>query len=192
MADRTRGSIEVAAPVAKVMAVIADLPAYPEWTSEVKKAEVLSVDPGTGRAERVRLSVDSGAIRDQQVLSYSFDGDRAVHWTLVEGDMLRALDGSYVLTPVPGPGPGEHTTVEYTLTVDSKIPLFGMMKKKLEKVIIDRALAGLKKRVEASSAAESGRTGSAGTNPAGTEPTDSNTDNGDTNNGDTNNRDSAR
>jgi hypothetical protein len=33
--------------------------------------------------------------------------------------------------------------------VDAKIPLFGMMKTKIEKVIIDRALAGLKKRVEA-------------------------------------------
>lgn len=146
MADRTRGSIEVAAPPARVMAVIADLPAYPQWTSEVKKAEILSVDPGSGRAERVRLFVDAGAVRDQQILSYSFDGDRAVHWTLVEGEMLRALDGSYVLTPVPGEQ--ELTTVEYTLTVDSKIPLFGMMKKKMEKVIIDRALAGLKKRVE--------------------------------------------
>jgi ribosome-associated toxin RatA of RatAB toxin-antitoxin module len=147
MADRTRGSIEVAAPMAKVMAVIADLPAYPQWTSEVKKAEVLSIDPDSGRAARVRLSVDAGAVRDQQILDYSFDGDRAVHWTLVEGEMLRSLAGSYVLTPVPGAQ--EHTAVEYTLTVDSKIPLLGMMKKKMEKVIIDRALAGLKKRVEA-------------------------------------------
>ena len=68
MADRTRGSIEVAAPMAKVMAVIADLPAYPQWTSEVKRAEVLSVDPDSGRAARVRLSVDAGAVRDQQIL----------------------------------------------------------------------------------------------------------------------------
>jgi ribosome-associated toxin RatA of RatAB toxin-antitoxin module len=158
MADRTRGSIEVAAPMAKVMAVIADLPAYPQWTSEVKRAEVLSVDPDTGLPARVRLSVDAGAVRDQQILEYSFDGDRAVHWTLVEGEMLRALDGSYVLTSVPGAQ--EHTAVEYTLTVNSKIPLFGMMKKKMEKVIIDRALAGLKKRVETYSdagPADSGR-----------------------------------
>lgn len=146
MADRTRGSIEVSAPMAKVMAVIADLPAYPQWTSEVKRAEVLSVDPASGLPARVRLSVDAGAVRDQQILDYSFDGDRAVHWTLVEGEMLRSLDGSYVLAPVPGAQ--ERTAVEYTLTVDSKIPLFGMMKKKMEKVIIDRALAGLKKRVE--------------------------------------------
>jgi ribosome-associated toxin RatA of RatAB toxin-antitoxin module len=153
MADRTRGTIEVAAPMAEVMAVIADLPAYPEWASEVKKAEVLSVDPGSGLPARVRISVDAGALRDRQTLSYTFDGDRAVHWTLIEGEMLRALDGSYVLTPAPGAQ--EHTTVEYTLTVDSKIPLFGMMKKKMEKVIIDRALAGLKKRVEAHPAAGS-------------------------------------
>jgi ribosome-associated toxin RatA of RatAB toxin-antitoxin module len=146
MADRTRASIQIGAPAADVMAVIADLPAYPEWTGEVKKAEVLEQDPDSGRAARVRLSIDSGALRDQQLLDYTFDGDRAVHWTLVEGDMLRSLEGSYVLTPADG---GTATTVEYTLAVDAKIPLFGMMKTKIEKVIIDRALAGLKKRVEA-------------------------------------------
>jgi ribosome-associated toxin RatA of RatAB toxin-antitoxin module len=147
MADRTRASIQIGAPAADVMAVIADLPAYPEWTGEVKKAEVLEQNPDSGRAARVRLSIDSGALRDQQLLDYTFDGDRAVHWTLVEGDMLRSLEGSYVLTPADG---GTATTVEYTLAVDAKIPLFGMMKTKIEKVIIDRALAGLKKRVEAS------------------------------------------
>ncbi|MGH3415158.1 MAG: SRPBCC family protein [Actinocrinis sp.] len=146
MADRTRASIQIGAPAAEVMAVIADLPAYPEWTGEVKRAEVLEQDPDTGRAARVRLSIDSGALRDRQVLSYTFDGDRAVHWSLVEGDMLRSLEGSYVLTPADG---GSATTVEYALAVDAKIPLFGMMKAKIEKVIIDRALAGLKKRVEA-------------------------------------------
>src|SRR5205807_33017 len=69
MADRTRASIQIGAPAAAVMAVIADLPAYPEWTGEVKKAEVLATDPETGRAARVRLSIDSGALRDRQVLA---------------------------------------------------------------------------------------------------------------------------
>lgn len=146
MADRTRASIQIGAPAADIMAVIADLPAYPEWTGEVKQAEVLEQDAGSGRASRVRLSIDAGALRDRQVLDYTFDGDHAVHWTLVEGDMLRSLEGSYVLTPADG---GGTTNVEYTLAVDPKIPMFGMMKTKIEKVIIDRALAGLKKRVEA-------------------------------------------
>jgi ribosome-associated toxin RatA of RatAB toxin-antitoxin module len=146
MADRTRASIQIGAPASDVMAVIADLPAYPEWTGEVKEAEILEQDPQSGRAARARLSIDAGALRDRQVLQYTFDGDHAVHWTLVEGDMLRSLEGSYVLTPADG---GTATTVEYTLTVNTKIPLFGGMKAKIEKVIIDRALAGLKKRVEA-------------------------------------------
>jgi hypothetical protein len=58
--------------------------------------------------------------------------------------MLRSLDGSYLLEPT---GP-KTTEVTYRLTVDVKIPMLGMIKRKAEKVIIDRALAGLKKRVE--------------------------------------------
>ncbi len=61
--------------------------------------------------------------------------------------MLRTLDGSYTLA---GSADGRSTEVTYQLTVDVKIPMLGMIKRKAEKVIIDRALAGLKKRVEQS------------------------------------------
>ncbi|HEX4791518.1 MAG TPA: SRPBCC family protein [Actinospica sp.] len=145
MADRTRASIEIGAPADAVMAVIADLGAYPEWTGEVKRAEVVETDPDSGRARRAVLTIDGGALRDRQELAYTFDGDSAVRWTLIKGDMLRALEGAYTLRPSAD---GARTTVEYTLAVDTKIPLLGLMKSKMEKVIIDRALAGLKKRVE--------------------------------------------
>lgn len=58
--------------------------------------------------------------------------------------MLRSLDGSYTLAPLGA----DRTEVTYQLAVDVKIPMLGMIKRKAEKVIIDRALAGLKKRVE--------------------------------------------
>ena len=145
MADRTRASIEIGAPADTVMAVIADLPAYPEWTGEVKQVDVLEAEPDTGRARRALLVIDGGALRDRQELAYTFEGARAMRWSLVKGDMLRALEGAYTLTPSAD---GGATTVEYTLAVDTKIPLLGLMKSKMEKVIIDRALAGLKKRVE--------------------------------------------
>jgi hypothetical protein len=61
--------------------------------------------------------------------------------------MLKSLDGSYTLTPA-----GARTEVTYQLAVDVKIPMLGMIKRKAEKVIIDRALAGLKKRVESGEA----------------------------------------
>jgi hypothetical protein len=39
--------------------------------------------------------------------------------------------------------------VTYRLSVDLNIPMLGMFKRKAEKVIMDTALKGLKKRVEA-------------------------------------------
>jgi hypothetical protein len=125
------------------MAVISDFARYPDWTGEVKEAEVLKTD-AQGRAEQVRLVMDAGAIKDDQVLGYTWTGENEVSWTLVKSQMLRSLDGSYLLKPSGAGG----TEVTYVLTVDVKIPMLGMIKRKAEKVIIDRALAGLKKRVE--------------------------------------------
>ncbi|RRQ81022.1 cyclase [Streptomyces griseofuscus] len=143
MAEHTSSSITIEAAPADVMAVIADFARYPDWTGEVKEAEVLKTDE-RGRAQEVRLVMDAGAIKDDQTLAYTWAGDNEVSWTLVKSQMLRSLDGSYLLAPVGRGG----TEVTYRLTVDVKIPMLGMIKRKAEKVIIDRALAGLKKRVE--------------------------------------------
>jgi len=144
MAEHTRSSITIEAAPAEVMGVIADFGRYPEWTGEVKEAEVLSTD-GSGRAAQVRLLLDAGAIKDDHTLAYEWISENEVRWSLVKSQMLRTLDGSYSLVPVDG---GARTEVTYQLTVDVKIPMLGMIKRKAEKVIIDRALAGLKKRVE--------------------------------------------
>ncbi|MFE2417729.1 SRPBCC family protein [Streptomyces hokutonensis] len=143
MAEHTSSSITIEAAPADVMAVIADFARYPDWTGEVKEADVLKTDE-RGRAEQVRLVMDAGAIKDDQVLAYTWTADNEVSWTLVKSQMLRSLDGAYLLKPTAGGG----TEVTYLLTVDVKIPMLGMIKRKAEKVIIDRALAGLKKRVE--------------------------------------------
>ncbi|MEV7235176.1 SRPBCC family protein [Streptomyces sp. NPDC051020] len=144
MAEHTSSTITIEAAPADVMGVIADFDRYPEWTGEVKEAEVLAKDE-QGRAEKVRLVLDAGAIKDDHTLAYTWTGDHEVSWTLVKSQMLRAIDGSYTLAPL---GDGSRTEVTYRLTVDVKIPMLGMIKRKAEKVIIDRALAGLKKRVE--------------------------------------------
>ncbi|WP_406140589.1 SRPBCC family protein [Streptomyces sp. NBC_01089] len=149
MAEHTSSSITIEAAPADVMGVIADFARYPEWTGEVKEAEVLSTD-AEGRAEQVRLVLDAGAIKDDHTLAYTWTGADEVSWTLVKSQMLRALDGTYLLAAA-----GDATEVTYRLTVDVKIPMLGMIKRKAEKVIIDRALAGLKKRVESGAAAQS-------------------------------------
>ena len=143
MADQTESSITIAAPAGAVMAVIADFEAYPDWNDEVKLVEILTVYEDSDLPAEVRFVLDAGAIKDDYVLEYDWVSDTELAWQLVRGDMLKAMDGVYRLTTV-----GTGTEVSYRLAVDVKIPMIGMIKRKAEKVIIERALKGLKVRVE--------------------------------------------
>lgn len=143
MAEQTTSNIVVQADPAEIMNVIADFDAYPEWAQGVHRAEV--VKPGAnGRAKEVFFELDAGPIKDEYTLGYDWNGDRSVSWHLVDGKMLRGMDGTYLLE---NRGDGS-TEVTYELAVDISIPMIGMLKRKAEKVIIDTALKGLKRRVE--------------------------------------------
>ena len=147
MAEKTESSIVIDASPAAVMAVIADLAAYPEWSDGIASVQVLSLYEEDDRPADARFTVDSGMIKDTYELEYDWEGNESVSWTLTKGEMLTALDGSYRLTDN---GDGS-TSVAYQLAVDVKMPMIGMLKRKAEKVIIDTALKGLKKRVESTS-----------------------------------------
>ncbi len=142
MADQSTQSITVDAPAAEVMADIADFHAYPEWVASAKRVEVLETGPD-GRARQVHFVLDAGAVKDEYVLDYTWDDDRAVSWTLVKGQMQKRQEGSYTLEETGG-----RTEVTYRIAIDLSIPMLGMIKRKAEKVILDTALKELKKRVE--------------------------------------------
>ncbi len=142
MAEQTTSTIVIDASPAEVMAVIADFPAYPEWAQGMKKAEV--VEQGSnGRADQVHFELEAAPIKDSYTLVYDWNADSSVTWKLVEGKILKGMDGAYLLRPS-----GAGTEVTYRLAVDLSIPMIGMLRRKAEKVIIDTALKGLKKRVE--------------------------------------------
>lgn len=143
MADESTQSIVVDAAPQDIMAVIADFPAYPEWANAVKQTEVL--DEGKdGKAAQVRFTLDAGPFKDVYSLAYDWAADGlSVHWTLVKGQMQRAQNGSYVLTPE-----GASTKVTYTLSVQLAVPMIGLFRRKAEKMIMDIALKELKRRVE--------------------------------------------
>ena len=156
MADRTESSIVIAAAPGAILDVIADFDRYPDWAAEVKNATLISED-GDGWADQVEFTLSAGPIKDTYVLEYDWDvaedGTGVVSWHLVSGQVLKAMNGSYTLedTTIEDPGSADSkagTAVTYRLSVDVKIPMLGMLKRKAEKVIIDTALKELKKRVE--------------------------------------------
>jgi carbon monoxide dehydrogenase subunit G len=142
MADQASSSITVNANKASVMAVIADFESYPEWASMIRTVTVDETGPD-GRAKQVSFVLDAGVLKDEYSLAYDWQGDDRVDWHLVKGKALKSQEGSYVLEDAGG-----GTLVTYRLAVDLTIPMLGMFKRKAEKVIIDTALKGLKKRVE--------------------------------------------
>jgi hypothetical protein len=143
MAEQTTSSILIHADPGSIMAVISDFGSYPVWAQGVQLAEPVGPSPAA-RPDEVYFELDAGPIKDAYTLRYDWHDPRAVTWTLVEGRMLKAMDGAYELDERGDGG----TEVTYRLAVDISIPMIGMLKRKAEKVIIDTALKGLKKRVE--------------------------------------------
>ena len=144
MADTSTQSIQVAAPLDRVAAVICDFPRYPEWADAMKQVEVVS-EYEDGYAAQVRFVIDAGVLADEYTLEYSYAEDLSrIEWVLLEASKTqRSQRGSYDLAEAGGV-----TTVTYTLEVELSIGMLGMFRRKAEKMIMDTALKQLKRRVE--------------------------------------------
>lgn len=145
MVDQASETLVIGAGKASVMKVIADFESYPQWVDIVKQAEIVATD-AEGRATRVRFLLEAGIVRDEYVLAYDWSRPDSVSWHLVRSKAMKSQDGNYQLTDSGG-----STTVTYDLSVALKMRVLGVFKRKGQRVIIDAALTGLKKRVESGS-----------------------------------------
>ena len=150
MADSSSQSIVIDAAPEQVTAVICDFPSYPEWAQAIKRVEVLE-EYEDGYASQVRFALDAGVLADEYTLQYEYAEDISrIEWHLVAPTAVqRVQTGSY---DIDGNDDGT-STVTYTLEVDLAVGMFGMFRKKAEKMIMDAALKQLKRRVESLGAA---------------------------------------
>jgi hypothetical protein len=147
MMDEAHEQIHVDAPPARCFARASAFDEYPVWAKDVKRATVLVRDTA-GRGTRVEYHAAALGRRVRYVLDYDFvDAPHAFSWELVEGDMLRALDGRYAFDAA-----GDGTLVDYTLRVDLAIPLPGLIKRRASGMIVGTALRDLKRVVESGDA----------------------------------------
>lgn len=149
MAESVSESIKINASPEEVMAVIADLADYPNWSDGFTSVEIITTHDD-GAAKDAAFSINTPVGKDVYEISYVWSGAESVSWRLNADDagkpkstMMKKLIGSYTLRP-----DGDGTTVTYELEIDPKIPMMGFMKKKAAATIVDQALHGLKKRVE--------------------------------------------
>ncbi|MDP4014798.1 MAG: SRPBCC family protein [Candidatus Nanopelagicales bacterium] len=142
MPEHTWAQTEIAAPPAAIMAVIADLPSYPQWCTGIGSAEVLTTFRN-GRPRTVRVVLDAPPVVETHEYEYEWR-PREVSWHLTQGGIVSSMHGRYTcLKRSKG-----ITQVTYELTMTLDMPLIGTLRRRAERHIVGTALRGLKERVE--------------------------------------------
>ena len=129
MSDQSTSSIErrvvsttVQATVEQCYAVGIDVKNYPNWIESLAEVEVESTD-ADGNPDRVRFEAAGLGRRASYVLAYDLDdAPDVLGWTLVTGDLARAIEGAYRFSDVTEDGGSPITNVEYELTIDLAVP----------------------------------------------------------------------
>lgn len=143
MADAVSDRIVVAAELDRVLAVVADVEAYPQWQDEIREVEVLESDDD-GWPVRVRMVVDARVFHTTLVLAYRYTAT-SMAWELEEGDQVRRNDGRYELEDL-----GDGTTaVTYQLEIELAVPVPTPLRRRAARRIVEGALSGLQRRVAA-------------------------------------------
>ncbi len=142
MIDQATETEHVAASPSRCFDVAVDFERYPEWARDVKEANILERDP-SGRATKVEFRASALGRSTHYTLSYDYSqAPERISWSLVEGDIMRAIDGAYTFAAADG-----GTDITYSLKIELIIPLPGFVKRRAE-VRILHTLKELKTRAE--------------------------------------------
>jgi ribosome-associated toxin RatA of RatAB toxin-antitoxin module len=146
MADQASQRATIAASPQALFDGVTDFDRYTDWIRDLKSVEVLARDDD-GRALEVRYRAAAMGRSTSYTLQYDYtDAPRQLPWKLVDGDIMRRLDGAYEFHPVDGDA--DRTDVEYWLTVELIVPLPAFVKRRAESKIMHNALRELKAHVE--------------------------------------------
>jgi uncharacterized protein YndB with AHSA1/START domain len=143
-------SIEIAAPRERCFAIAADLDHLPEWHGAMTEVEVLQRD-GDGRGTLVESELDASVTRVHMRLRFSYDEPAGLSWTRESGD-LRSLEGSWRFEER---GDGlTLATYKLEIGVGRRLAILvrtvrGPVRDRVESLLTDRPVEGLKARAEA-------------------------------------------
>jgi ribosome-associated toxin RatA of RatAB toxin-antitoxin module len=140
MADTGTESIEIKASPERILDVVTDIEAYPDWMGAFESAEVLEYD-GDGRPHQATFEVDARIKRVTYVLQYSYPKN-GIAWENISGD-VKEIKGSYILEPA-----GDSTKVTYSYSIDPGFPVPGFLRRQAVKMMVNSALHDLRKRAE--------------------------------------------
>ena len=143
MTERAAQTTLIHAPLQRCLDIVLDYERYPDWAKDVKEAVVRERD-AQGRGTRVEYRASALGRSTHYTLEYDYaQATSRLSWRLVEGDIMRALNGAYSFVEVDG-----GTQVFYELELELVVPLPGFVKRRAEARILVEAVKELKARAE--------------------------------------------
>ena len=142
-------SITISATPEQCFAIAADLDHVPEWHGAMTKVDVLERD-SEGRATLVQSEMDASVTKVKMRLRFSYDEPSVVRWSREDGD-LKSLEGSWRFTP-RGDGATE-ATYALEIGLGRRLAMLvktvrGPVRARVESLLVDRPVEGLKGRAE--------------------------------------------
>ncbi|MCG7606857.1 MULTISPECIES: SRPBCC family protein [Mycobacterium] len=140
-------TVEVDAPAEKIMAIVGDFEAYPQWNPEIKGCWILA-RYDDGRPSQLRLDVEIQGQSGTFINAVYYPAENQIFTVLQQGDHFTKQEQRFSVVPL---GP-DNTLLQVDLEVEVKLPVPAMMVKKLIGDTLDHLANALVNRVQQLSA----------------------------------------
>ncbi|MGU3653846.1 SRPBCC family protein [Mycolicibacterium sp. A43C] len=136
-------TVEVAAPAATIMAIVADFEAYPQWNEEVAGAWILA-RYDDGRPSQLRLDTKIQGMEGSYIQAVYYPADGQIQTVMQQGNLFSKQEQLFAVVDM---GPASLLTVDMDVEVDMPgVP--AMMIKKVVNDALEHLANNLKKRAE--------------------------------------------
>ena len=136
-------TVEVAAPAAAIMAIVADFEAYPQWNEEVTGAWVLA-RYDDGRPSQLRLDTKVQGMEGTYIQAVYYPGENQIQTVMQQGNLFSKQEQLFAVVDM---GPTSLLTVEMDVEVSMPgVP--SMMVKKVANDALEHLAGNLKTRAE--------------------------------------------
>lgn len=140
MAEASK-TVEMSVSADQLWSVITDYEKYPQFISTVNTVKILSKEP---RKVRAHYGIELLGKEINYVLDHEENGPKQMKWTLVESNIMKSNEGGWTIESI-----GENKIkVTYTLALEFKIYIPGMVLNGLVKSSLPQMLEQVEKRVK--------------------------------------------
>ena len=136
-------TVEVAAPAAAIMGIVADFEAYPQWNEEVTGAWVLA-RYDDGRPSQLRLDTKVQGMEGTYIQAVYYPGENQIQTVMQQGNLFSKQEQLFAVVDM---GPVSLLTVDMDVEV-SMAGVPSMMVKKVANDALEHLADNLKKRAE--------------------------------------------